>query len=209
MRSRSTSTSGSLPSSALVTAPANSGSSATSSAMCRSTSITRSAGSSNRRRGRGERELAPEHLGDQMLLRREVGVRGRRADAGLGGHPPHGQPGESVAAEEVDRGPAQPVDGVGLFGGQTAPGRLQRPDRTRVRTLLQPRQVDRWPRAHGRFDDEPTPTPRPAAASLFELADRSPASCPPTRAARSTTRPSAISATASASRSAPTAASRR
>ena len=47
MRSRSTSTSGSLPSSAFVTAPANSGSSATNSAMCRSTSITRVARSAD------------------------------------------------------------------------------------------------------------------------------------------------------------------
>jgi hypothetical protein len=47
IRSRNTSTSRSLPSSALVTAPANSGSSATSRAMCRSTSITRVAASSD------------------------------------------------------------------------------------------------------------------------------------------------------------------
>ena len=77
------------------------------------------------RRGRGGDEPAPEHLGDQMLLGREVGVGGRRPDTGLGGHAAHGQTGETLSAQELDRGPAQTIDGVGLLGGQTAPSRLQ------------------------------------------------------------------------------------
>ena len=60
-----------------------------------------------------------------MLLGREVGVGGGRPDAGLGGHSAHGQTGETLAAQELDRGPAQTIDGVGLLGGQTAPSRLQ------------------------------------------------------------------------------------
>ena len=77
------------------------------------------------RGARGAGQPAPEHLGDQVLLGREVRVGRGGSDTGLGGHPAHGQSGESLAAEELDRGPAQPVDGVGLFGGQTAPSRLQ------------------------------------------------------------------------------------
>ena len=78
------------------------------------------------RRRRGPREPAPEHLGDDVLLGREVGVRGRRADSGLGGDSPHGQAGKPIPGEDLDRGLAQAFDGVGLFGGQTAPSRLQR-----------------------------------------------------------------------------------
>src|SRR4029077_14840418 len=48
------------------------------------------------------------------------------SDARLCGDPPHGQTGESLTAQPFDRGPAEPIDGVGLFGGQTAPSRLQR-----------------------------------------------------------------------------------
>ncbi len=207
MRWRSTSTSGSLPSSALVTAPANSGSSATNSAMCRSTSMTRAAGSSRfvrRRRGRGQ--PAPEHLGDQVFLGGEVGVGGGRADTGLGGDSPHGQTGESFAAQEVDRGPAQAIDGVGLLGGQTAPSRLQH----RIGHVSGRYYNCRFT-SNGKLDaDERTDTALPAAAARSSPSpSRSRASCPPTKAARSTTPPSGISATASASKSARTAASPR
>ena len=76
------------------------------------------------RRRRGG-QPTPEDLCDEVLLGREVCVRGRRPDTGLGGHPSHGQTGETLSAQELDRGPAQTIDGVGLLGGQTAPSRLQ------------------------------------------------------------------------------------
>ena len=77
-------------------------------------------------RGGRSDETAPEHLGNQVLLGREVGVGGGGSDAGLGRHATHGQTGETISAEEFDRGPAQTIDGIGLLGGQTAPSRLQR-----------------------------------------------------------------------------------
>jgi hypothetical protein len=60
-----------------------------------------------------------------VFLRREIGVGGRRPDAGLCGYPPHGQTGKSLPAQEVHCGTAEAIDGVGLFGGQAAPSRLQ------------------------------------------------------------------------------------
>jgi MMP 1-O-methyltransferase len=76
------------------------------------------------RRRRGG-QPTPEDLCDEVLLGREVCVGRGRSDTGLGGHPPHGQTGKSLTAQKLDRGPAQAIDGVGLFGGQTAPSRLQ------------------------------------------------------------------------------------
>ena len=74
------------------------------------------------------------------------------------------------------------------------------------------RYYNRHITSNGKLDaDEPhrhrTTRHRPPGCSRSPI--RSPASCPPTRVARSTTPRSAISATASAWRSAPTAASRR
>jgi hypothetical protein len=76
-------------------------------------------------RGRRGRKPSPEDLRNQMFLRREVRVGRGRADAGFGGHPAHGQPGESLAIEQLECGPAEAVDGVCLLGGQSAPSRLQ------------------------------------------------------------------------------------
>ena len=59
-----------------------------------------------------------------MLFRGEVRVGGRGADTGLRGDHPDGQSGEALAAQDVDRGPAEPVDGVGLLGRQPASSRL-------------------------------------------------------------------------------------
>jgi len=75
--------------------------------------------------GRRRGEPAPEHLGDKMLFRREVRIGGGRSNARLGGHATHGKAGKSLTAQEVDSGPAEAVYGIGLFGGQTAPSRLQ------------------------------------------------------------------------------------
>ena len=67
----------------------------------------------------------PKHLGDKMFLGGEIGIRGGRPDTRLSGHPPHGQTGEALPAQELNRGATKAVDGVGLPGGQTAPSRLQ------------------------------------------------------------------------------------
>jgi hypothetical protein len=60
-----------------------------------------------------------------VLLRRKIGVGGGRPDSGLGGYPPHGQTGKSFAAQEVHCGTAKAIYGVGLFGSQAPPSRLQ------------------------------------------------------------------------------------
>ena len=74
--------------------------------------------------GRGG-QPTPKHLGDKVFLGGEVGIGGGGADTRLGGHPPHGQTGEALPAQELDRGATKAVDGVGLPRGQTAPSRLQ------------------------------------------------------------------------------------
>jgi hypothetical protein len=71
------------------------------------------------------RQSSPEHLGDEMFLRREVGVGGSRTDACLGGNAAHGQACEAIPIQEFHRGPTESINGVGLLGGQTAPSRLQ------------------------------------------------------------------------------------
>ena len=59
-----------------------------------------------------------------MLFGGEVCVCRRGADARLRSDHPDGQPGKALAAQDVDGGPAETVDGVGLFRRQPAASRL-------------------------------------------------------------------------------------
>ncbi len=119
--------------------------------------------------GRGG-QPAPEHLGDKVFLGGEIGIGGGRADTRLGGHPPHGQTGESLPAQELDRGAAKAVDGVGLPWRSDGAESTPEPDRTHVRTLLQPGLT-----SNGRLDGDEhhrqNCSPSPSRSSGFMPAD--------------------------------------
>jgi hypothetical protein len=57
-----------------------------------------------------------------VLFRREVRVGGRRTNTGLGGDHANRQAGEALSAKYLNRGVAEPINGIGLLGGQSASG---------------------------------------------------------------------------------------
>ena len=61
---------------------------------------------------------APEHLGDEVVLRREVGVGGGRRHAGPAGHVADGEPVVAVGAQLGDGRLHQGVDTVGSSLGR-------------------------------------------------------------------------------------------
>ena len=113
---------------ATVHAAASSGSSATSRA--RSDMVAPTRATVERRRSRrvsGMRlESAPEHLGDQVLPRREVGVGRRRSDSGGPGDVAHRQPVVAVLAQLFDRRHGQLLHGGSLTCRQLTARRLGR-----------------------------------------------------------------------------------
>ncbi len=68
---------------------------------------------------------AGEHLGDEVVLRAEVGVRRGRRDAGPPGHVAHGEPVVPAEAELLDRGVDERVDAVGLASPQVPAAHLR------------------------------------------------------------------------------------
>jgi len=73
-------------------------------------------------------EPAAEHLGDEVVLRREVRVGGGGGDPGAPGDVAHRQAVVSGVAHLVDRRRGQPLDRVGLTLAQVPPHRFPRSD---------------------------------------------------------------------------------
>ena len=76
------------------------------------------------RRNRARRQPPPENFRDEVFFRREIRVRRGGADSGFGRDHTNRQSGEAFSAQHADRGLAQPVNGVGLLGGQSPSGRF-------------------------------------------------------------------------------------
>ena len=116
--------------------------STTSRPTSRMAAATRAAGP-RRRSGRNtgsSAQPAPEHLGDEVVLGREVRVRGGRRHAGPPGHVAHGQAGVAMRSQLVERGVGQPLDRIGLAPAELPAGRLGQcsrpPDWTSVQTVV-------------------------------------------------------------------------
>ena len=69
-------------------------------------------------------QAPPENLRYEMFFGGKVRVCGGGANTGLRCDHTNRQPGEAFSAQHTNRGIAQPVDGVGLLGGQAASGRF-------------------------------------------------------------------------------------